>query len=56
MRVRDIEFQIPIPPLKDDEAKPDFSLVQRAWWDVIKLVYKDAEVPGNPSSPMRLTL
>ncbi|KAF7586503.1 hypothetical protein BBP40_008785 [Aspergillus hancockii] len=56
MRVRDIEFQIPIPPLKEDEDKPDFSLVQRAWWDVIKLVYRDADDPGNPSSPMRLTL
>jgi hypothetical protein len=56
MRVRDIEFQIPIPPRKDDPTKPDFSVVQRAWWDVIKLVYKEAEDKDDPSSPMRLTL
>ncbi|KAI9867387.1 MAG: hypothetical protein M1813_008945 [Trichoglossum hirsutum] len=48
MRVRDMEFQIPIP--MDTSGKPDFSVVQRAWWDVINLVYEDAE------SPMRLTL
>jgi hypothetical protein len=48
MRVRDMEFQIPIP--MDTSGKPDFSVVQRAWWDVINLVYGDAE------SPMRLTL
>ena len=38
MRVRDMEFQIPIPTLPDSE-KPDFEIVQRAWWDVINLVY-----------------
>ena len=37
MRVRDMEFQIPIP---DKDGKPDFSVVQRAWWDVISLVYE----------------
>ena len=48
MRVRNMEFDIPIPSSAD--GKPDFSVVQRAWWDVINLVYEDAE------SPMRLTL
>ncbi|KAJ4303386.1 hypothetical protein N0V90_002279 [Kalmusia sp. IMI 367209] len=56
MRVRDIELQIPLPPRKDDPAKPDFSIVQRAWWDVIKLVYKDADSGGDPSSAMRVAL
>src|SRR5436305_75974 len=50
MRVRDMEFQIPIPALASDPTKPDFSIVQRAWWDVINLVYEDSE------TPMRLTL
>jgi hypothetical protein len=56
MRVRDLEFQIPLPPRKDDPSKPDFGIVQRAWWDVIKLVYKSAEHKDDPSSPMRLAL
>ncbi len=44
MRVRDMEFQIPIPDLpKSDE--PDWSVVQRAWWDVINLVYDLANRP-----------
>ena len=38
MRVRDMEFQIPIPNLPGSD-KPDFEIVQRAWWDVINLVY-----------------
>ena len=53
MRVRDIELQIPLPPRKDDPSKPDFSIVQRAWWDVINLVYEDSE---NSSCAMRLAL
>ena len=45
MRVRDMEFQIPIP--KDEDGKPDFSVVQQAWWDVINLVY---DLAGNTVS------
>lgn len=56
MRVRDIELQIPLPPCKDDPSKPDFSIVQRAWWDVIKLVYEDAETGSDPSSAMRVAM
>lgn len=48
-----MEFEIPIPPLSSDPSKPDLSIVQRAWWDVIKLVYREAE---RGRSPMRLTL
>ena len=51
MRVRDMEFQVPIPQQLNSE-KPDFTVVQRAWWDVINLVYDVAE----KSTPMRLTL
>ena len=71
MRVRDMEFQIPIPNLPGSE-KPDFEIVQRAWWDVINLVYELAnEKPRSflegiknsfsraqreARTPMRLTL
>ncbi|MCJ1438610.1 hypothetical protein MMC27_008000 [Xylographa pallens] len=50
MRVRDMEFQIPLPPKAGTTDVPDFDPVRRAWWDVINLVYAD------PSCPMRLTL
>jgi hypothetical protein len=50
MRVRDLEFQIPIPGLASDPSKPDYSVVQKAWWDIIKLTYADDECP------MRLTM
>jgi hypothetical protein len=53
MRVRDMEYEIPIPYLHHqagEALKPDFSIIQRAWWDVINLVYADTE------SPMRFTL
>lgn len=52
-RVRDMEFEIPLPPLNFDPSKPDLSIVQRAWWDVIKLVYREAK---EGRSPMRLAL
>jgi hypothetical protein len=50
MRVRDLEFQIPIPSLASDPTKPDYSIVQRAWWDIINLCYEDDDCP------MRLTM
>ncbi|SMR44975.1 unnamed protein product [Zymoseptoria tritici ST99CH_1A5] len=56
MRVRDLELQIPLPPRKDDASKPDFGIVQRAWWDVIKLVYEGTEAGKDPSSAMRVAL
>ncbi len=50
MRVRDSEFEIPIPGLPADPSKPDWSVVRKAWWDVVKLVYSSVE------SPLRLCL
>jgi hypothetical protein len=50
MRCEDLEIEIPIPPSPTDPTKPDYSLIQRAWWDIINLVYKDED------SPMRLLL
>lgn len=59
MRVRDMEYQIPIPYLPGTK-NPDFSIIQRAWWDIINLVYKtsapNSYSPENGSTPMRLTL
>ncbi|KAL7266367.1 hypothetical protein RUND412_011088 [Rhizina undulata] len=50
MRVRDTELQIPIPPLASDPTKPDWSVVQQAWWDAIAVTYDDS------TAPMRITL
>ncbi|KAF2711582.1 hypothetical protein K504DRAFT_532151 [Pleomassaria siparia CBS 279.74] len=36
--------------------RPDFSIVQRAWWDVIQLVYQDADTGEDVSSAMRVAL
>src|SRR5205814_8915836 len=47
---RALEFQIPIHALASDATKSEFSIDQRAWWDVINLVYEDSE------TSMRLTL
>lgn len=48
-----MEFEIPLPPLASDPSKPDLSIVQRAWWDVINLVYRKAK---DGKYPMRLTM
>lgn len=50
MRVYDMEFEIPIPGRVDDPSKPDWTVCQKAWWDVIRSVY------NRPDTPMRLTL
>ena len=50
MRVRDMEFEIPIPAVHGTIDKPDWSVVRRAWWDVIELVYSEID------SPLRLCL
>jgi hypothetical protein len=49
-RVLDMEFEIPIPPRADDPTRPDWSIAQRAWWDVIRNVYE------RPDAPMRVAL
>jgi hypothetical protein len=50
LRARDLELQIPLTPSTSDPLKPDFTIVRRAWWDVINLVYQET------NSPMRLVL
>lgn len=54
MRVRDIEVQIPIPPRADDPTKPDWGVVQKAWWDAITAVYADKTAPMRIALEMRI--
>jgi hypothetical protein len=53
-RVRDMEFQIPIPPRADDPSRADWSICQRAWWDVIRNVYERADAPLRVTLEMRI--
>lgn len=52
MLVQDMEFEIPIPALEN--GKPDWSICQKAWWDVITTVYEWLDKKGQ--IPMRLPL
>ncbi|KAE8447628.1 hypothetical protein EG329_010599 [Mollisiaceae sp. DMI_Dod_QoI] len=57
MRVRDLEFQIPIPGKKDPvsgKQGPDFDIVRRAWWDIIQLCYEDDDCPMRLTMEMRI--
>lgn len=51
VRVRDTEIEMPVLSKKDDPSKPDFSLLQKAWWDAILKVYAH-----NKTCPMRMPL
>jgi hypothetical protein len=53
-RVLDMEFEIPIPPRADDRSRPDWSICQRAWWDVIRNVYARADAPLRVALEMRI--
>jgi hypothetical protein len=53
-RVRDMEFEIPIPPRADDRTRADWSICQRAWWDVIRNVYERADAPLRVALEMRI--
>jgi hypothetical protein len=54
MRVRDMELEIPIPPRADDPSKPDWEVVQKAWWDAIDAVYNDSTAPMRTALEMRI--
>ncbi|KAF5862162.1 hypothetical protein ETB97_012059 [Aspergillus alliaceus] len=50
-RVRDLEVEIPLPPGPDDANKPDFSIIQHAWWEAIIKAYEHTK-----NCPMRMPL
>ena len=55
LRCLDMEWEIPIPSLPDDETKPDWSIVQKCWWDVITSVYSRYN-SSSKDMPLRLAL
>jgi len=54
MRCRDMEWEIPIPPVKGSNTR-DHTVIQRAWWDAITLHYQRADAPMRVALEMRLT-
>ena len=55
-RVRDMEIEIPIPHLTNDPSKPDFSIIQRAWWDAIITAYEHGDkCPQRMPLELRIT-
>ncbi len=54
LRVRNMEFEIPVPPRADDPTRADWSICQRAWWDVIRNVYERADAPMRIALEMRI--
>jgi hypothetical protein len=55
MRVYDMEFEIPIPGRADDPSQPDWTVCQKAWWDVIRCVYNRSDTPMRLTMEMRIT-
>lgn len=54
MRVRNLEIELPIPPLASDPTQPDFSIVQQAWWDAIIESYRDIDAPLRIALELRI--
>lgn len=50
-----MEWEIPIPGLKSDPSKPDWSVAQKAWWAAIKIFYQRYN-KSNSDVPMRMPL
>lgn len=53
-RVWDMELEIPIPARADDPTRPDWTIAQRAWWDVIRNVYTRSDAPMRVALEMRI--
>jgi hypothetical protein len=53
-RYRNVELDLPIPPLSTDPSKPDWLVVRKAWWSVINLVYSSANSPMRLAMDMRI--
>jgi hypothetical protein len=51
VRVRDMEVEMPLLPKAGKPDTPDYTIVQRAWWDAILKVYEH-----NKTCPMRMPL
>ena len=53
VRVRDIEVEMPLIAKPDNPQVPDYTIVQRAWWDAIFTVYSEK---NRLTCPMRMPL
>jgi len=53
VRVRDIEVEMPLQPKEGKPDVPDYTIVQQAWWDAIRVVYQKENLK---TCPMRMPL
>lgn len=53
MTMWDMELTIPVPGRADKPDKPDWSIINKAWWDAINLIYDYA---AQDKYPVRLGL
>lgn len=51
VRVLNLEVEMPLVPSKEDPKKPDWAIVQRAWWDAILKCYQHSD-----TCPQRMPL
>lgn len=51
--VRDLEIEMPLRPKPGQPKVPDYTIVQRAWWDAICTVYDEE---NRKNCPMRMPL
>lgn len=51
VRVLNLEVSIPLVPAKADPTKPDWAIVQKAWWDAILKCYEHSD-----TCPQRMPL
>ncbi|KAH7096166.1 FAD-binding domain-containing protein [Auriculariales sp. MPI-PUGE-AT-0066] len=49
-----MEWELPVPPSETGE-KRDYTMIQRAWWDAITLIYASPNAPLRAALEMRLT-
>lgn len=55
MRLSDLELEIPIPASASDPNQPDYTVIQKAWWDAIIAAYQDDKAPMRMVLEMRMT-
>jgi hypothetical protein len=53
-RCVDMELSIPIPARPGAPTEPDWSICQKAWWDAINCVYRQAGAPMRVALEMRV--
>ncbi len=54
MPVWNFELEIPLPPKADKPNEPNLEIARRAWWECIKAVEEDPDIPMRITLEMRI--